>query len=342
MKKYDVVIVGAGPSGLRCAEKLADSKLSILLLEKKSIVGDKICAGGITRKSYKLMKFPDEIIEHKVDMIGLHSENYHNDKKLPEPFIYTVNRHTFGKWQLNRLKGLDVTYRNNSTVTTISDHSITINNEEEIEFKYLVGADGPNSLVRRHLKIPVEKVLATVQYIIPSKDQTARMEIYLDNRYFHSWYAWSFPHEDSISVGACCDPKYMSGKKLKENIHNWLEAENYDITEASNESYPISYDYRGFQFGNIFLAGEAAGLASGLTGEGIYQSLVSGEEIAGKILDKNYSSKDFRFILKYNRIQYKFMRFTLSIGPLRSHLADLIVLAMRNKWVNRKILNGFS
>ncbi|MEA3479944.1 MAG: NAD(P)/FAD-dependent oxidoreductase, partial [Bacteroidota bacterium] len=34
MKKFDVIIVGAGPAGLRCAEILGKSALKVLLLEK--------------------------------------------------------------------------------------------------------------------------------------------------------------------------------------------------------------------------------------------------------------------------------------------------------------------
>ena len=342
MKKYNVIIVGAGPSGLRCAEKLGTSGLSVLLLEKEPIAGDKICAGGITRKGYELLRFPDEIIEHKVNMVGMHSAHYDNDKVLPEPIMYIVNRQVFGKWQLERLKGLPVSYRNNSRVTAISDKSVTINGKEEVEYDYLVGADGPNSIVRKHLKLPIEKVLATVQYIIPVKDQQAKIDLYLNSKYFHSWYAWAFPHKDSIVVGACSDPKNMSGRKLKEKFHAWLKAEKFDISNAKYESFPISYDYRGLQFGNVFLCGEAAGIASGLTGEGIYQSLVSGEEVAGKIMNKDYTSEDFKFILKYNDIQHKFMNFSKFIGPFRILLGDLIILFMRNKYVNKKISKGFS
>jgi geranylgeranyl reductase len=134
----------------------------------------------------------------------------------------------------------------------------------------------------------------------------------------------------------------MSGKELKANFSQWLEKRGIDISNAKYESYPISYDYRGLKFGTIFLAGEAAGLASGLTGEGIYQSLVSGEEVANLILDSSYASENFKFILKYNRLQEKFMNFMLKIGPARRLLANLIILFMRNPLVNKKISKGFS
>lgn len=342
MKQYDTIIVGAGPAGLRCAEILSKSDLSVLLIEKEKVVGKKICAGGITRKGFQLLDIPKNITEHMVDQVGLHSMRYDNYKTLPEPVMATVDRQKFGQWQLDRLKGTKVEFRNNTKLTEVRKNSIIVNEDEELGFRFLVGGDGPNSKVRKHLKLPVEKVLASVQYLIPQKDVPPRIDIYLDGQHFHAWYAWLFPHTGYITVGACCNPKYMSGKELKENFHRWLEKKGFDISHAEYQSYPISYDYRGLQFGNIYLVGEAAGMASGLTGEGIYQSLVSGEEAARLILDPGYKTTILDRVLKYNNIQHSAMNLLLKAGPLRNAIQDLIILIMRNKWVNRKISKGFS
>ena len=51
--KYDVIIVGAGPAGLSCAEVLAKGGKSVLVLEKNNEVGPKICAGGLTARVEK-------------------------------------------------------------------------------------------------------------------------------------------------------------------------------------------------------------------------------------------------------------------------------------------------
>ena len=45
---YDVVIIGGGPGGLHCGQILARSGARVLILEKNKVIGQKVCAGGIT------------------------------------------------------------------------------------------------------------------------------------------------------------------------------------------------------------------------------------------------------------------------------------------------------
>ena len=60
-------------------------------------------------------------------------------------------------------------------------------------------------------------------------------------------------------------------------------------TNEPVEGATIETDYRGLAFDRgVYLVGDAAGLASGLTGEGIYSALVSGEEVAQLILQPGY------------------------------------------------------
>lgn len=181
-----------------------------------------------------------------------------------------------------------------------------------------------------------------LQYTVSTPDMDPKLEIFFDNKKFYAWYAWIFPHDKSIAVGCVADPRKIPSRKLKENFHLWLEEKGIDISNAKYDSYPISYDYRGLKFGNIFLVGEAAGMASGFTGEGIYQSLVSGKTVAEMIMNKNYSSKDFEAVIKYNAIQERIMNVLLKAGPLSNVFHELIVMILNNKYFKAKINKGFS
>jgi len=342
MQNFDVIIVGAGPSGLKCAEVLSKSDLSILILEKDTVFGDKVCGGGITRKDRAILDIPDEIIEHHINKTAVHSKKNKSQANAPAPFVFTLDRKDLGSWQREQLKNSTVKVLTGTRVTKVYKDRIIVNGTDEYSYQFLVGADGYNSIVRKFLNIPQEKHLIGIQYIVTDPDVDPRLKIYLNQKYFHAWYAWIFPHKDTFAVGCCCDPKIFPAKKLKRNFHQWLQEMDIDISNAKYESAPISYDYRGIRFGNLFLIGEAGGFASGFTGEGIYQSLVSGEAAAMMILDKDHTSEPLKKVLKYNSIQNHFMRFLVRSGPLKTLVHELIVALLNNKRFKEKINRSFS
>jgi geranylgeranyl reductase len=342
MEHYDVVIIGAGPAGLICAESLKESRLSVLLLEKDSIFGDKVCAGGLTRKDFTIYDFPDEILAHKVFKTAVHSPNRQSHAEPPEPIVFTIDRRDLGTFQRNRLDGSDIKVVTGDRVTEIKDDRVVTVSGKEYGYKFLVGADGYASIVRRYLKIPVKRKLIGIQYMAPVPGLDPKLEIFLDSKHFNAWYGWIFPHRDMISVGCCCDPRFFSSSSLKDNFHKWLEKRDIDVSKGKYESAPISYDFRGLKFGNIFLAGEAAGMASGLTGEGIFQCLVSGKQVASYILGNEDELEEMRFVRKYNRIQLRIMKFLIYAGPLRALIHELIILMLNNKRFKEKVNKGFS
>jgi geranylgeranyl reductase len=121
-----------------------------------------------------------------------------------------------------------------------------------------------------------------------------------------------------------------------------MKDRNLDPGDARLESYPIAYDYRGVKFGNIFLVGEAAGLASGLTGEGIYQSLISGQEVANMIIDPMHKAEKLDQVLKYNRILERVMAAFRWAGPFRGMLQEFLLILMNNEWLRKKINAQFA
>lgn len=342
MEQYDVVIVGGGPAGLICAEKLSKTDFSVMLLEKDSIFGDKVCAGGLTRKDLAIIDPPDQIIQHKVNNTALHSPGRFSHAETPDPIVVTVDRKDLGKWQRSLLEGTSVKVKTDSRVVEVLKDRVKLENGEELGFRHLVGADGYASIVRRFLGFPQEKKMMGIQYMVPSPGLKPKLEIFLDSKHFNAWYGWSFPHKDMVCIGCGCDPRYRSPKKMKQKFHKWLEKKGIDTSDARYQSAPISYDYRGLRFENIYLTGDAAGIGSGLTGEGIYQSLVTGIEVAEYIQGRTEESDDLKAVIRYNRIQEKIMKFLIRIGACRRIVFELIIMLMNNKRFKNRVNNGFS
>ncbi len=337
MEKYDVLIIGAGPAGLFCAEHLAGSDLRVLVVEKNDVPGEKVCAGGLTEKDLELLPVPDDLIEVRMHESVLKAPLVEMRTQHPKPVLFTVDRKRLGAWQAERVRERGIEVRTGVRVQQIEKDHVVVAGGGKIGYRYLVGADGQNSLVRRYLKLPVEKRIFTLQYRIPWHEGP-RFEIHMNGRYFHSWYGWIFPHRDELVVGTGGDARYVSPQWMKKRFHKWLEKNGLDVSGAVYESYPISYDYRGWDFDPVFLAGEAAGLASGLTGEGIYQALVSGRAVADRILKKRDTFPEIDRILRYNTIQHKFLGFLIKSGPFRNLILNSILLYLKaNKKMKKKV-----
>lgn len=336
MESCEVIIVGGGPAGLSAAKKLSESGKQVLLLEKNKTIGPKVCAGGIPSVAVKEFNLPTELLDLETKEMTFHTP-LQNKTFILGDFFYTVDRKNLGAWQLSKLKGSSISIRTSSAVTKIEKDCVVVNGSERIGYKYLVGADGANSIVRKYAGLKTENFSIAVQYVIPT-DRFKNVEIFFDHSAIKLGYVWIFPHRNYVSIGCGTEPRYYSTKKITEGFGRWLKKYHIDISRARFEAFSINYDYRGCEFGNVYLAGDAAGMAGGLTGGGIYQALVSGEEIAKKIIDPTYISKRMEKILGENEKQNKMLRFLERTRPILSIEMELFMLIIKNKWIGDKFL----
>ncbi len=317
MESFDVIIIGGGPAGLMCAETLGNSENKVLLLEKNPEIGPKVCAGGLTKKDMRILKLPQELVEHHFDRISLHVNNSSTEVRHDEDFIFTIDRKMLGQWHLSRIKRYrNIEVRTGAMVTEICKDYIVAQGKK-IDYRFLVGADGSSSSVRRFLKIRTRKTGIGVQYVIPT-DEYKELEIFFESRSFAAWYAWIFPHRGYVSVGCGCSPEELHPEVMMNNFMGWLERRDIDVSSGKLEGFVINNDYQGYRFGNLFLAGDAGGFASEMTGEGIYQALVTGEEIGRIILDPGHKPHRIDAILRTKRKHSLLMNILAKSGRFRT------------------------
>lgn len=335
MLLYDVVIVGAGPAGLSCAEVTAKNGLSTLVLERKKTIGQKVCAGGITWNG--LISKLNDISERSFAKQYIYTKLQHFTVSEDNPIIATVNRETLGQFMLCRATEAGVTIRSDCQVVSIKGQFITVLDRatghlEKIKFSNLVGADGSSSTVRKHLRIPVTDFGIGINYMIDGDFPS--MQWHLNSSLFGSGYAWIFPHHNRASIGAYADAKSVTAKFLKESLINWAKNNSIDLSTSRLTAERINFDYRGYRFGNIFLIGDAAGLASALTGEGIYPAMVSGEKIGREICKIKNPESDFQKLLK-NHKRHKTMVKIARIHPtISAVLSELVCYGLKKNFID--------
>jgi len=339
MEYFDVIIVGAGPAGLNCAKTLGGKKLKVLVLEKNKKIGTKVCAGGIGDKDKKYLKLPNKLIDFSSNEIIIHTGSKNHRIKSKKNFIYTVDREKLGQWQLKKLKKYkNIKIKTNARVSEIARNHIKVN-KKKINYKYLVGADGSSSIVKSYLEIASKKAGIAIQYLVPEKKD--KLEFFLNPK-LSSWYSWVFPHKNKTSIGTGSNPEFYSPKNMVKNFDKWIKKKKISISKSKRQIGVINYDYQGYDFNKIFLIGDAGGFASGFTGKGIYPALITGEEVAKIILNKNHKPKKIKKILRNKRKQEAILRFLMKSGKYRSFVFNTGLSLLKLPFLRRRAIKLFS
>ena len=331
----DILIIGAGPGGLACAKLLAEHGREVIILERNTKIGAKVCAGGITWDGL-IGLVPDDLIERSFCEQYVFSNYQKVVVREKNPIIATINRKTLGNWMAQQAMQAGAEIVTGSRVSAINGRTVTVKTSsgetKTYSCSHLVGADGATSMVRRSLGIPAEQMGPGINYQITGS--VKNMEWHLNSRAFGYGYGWIFPHKETVSIGAYGPAGNMSGGRLKENLIKWASAKGYNLQGEQCRAALINYDYRGYSFGSTWLVGDAAGLASGLTGEGIYPAIVSGETVGRKILDPDFTDDAITAMVRKQQQHHKVINLSAKNPAFCSLLMEMLILMLRLKFID--------
>ncbi len=308
--KFDAVVIGGGPGGLHCARLLAENGVSVLLLERNLTIGKKVCAGGITNggllrllpESLLQRSFSSQLIETRHQKAALHAER---------SIIATLDRQELGSFMASEATRAGVEIMTGARLESIEENRLIyrcLGKRYSQSFDFLVGADGSHSKVRASLGLKNRRSNMGIGLHYRVQGHFTDMLWHFDPAVFRCGYSWIFPHRDYASVGAYIGFSSVPANELKKNLDRWMLGYGIRGNRSRCEADLVNHDYRGWRFNRNFLVGDAAGLASPLTGEGMYPSVVSAEAAARTIIDSSYKAVELERMIRRHRAHAKMAR----------------------------------
>ncbi len=310
IEKFDLAIVGASLAGNYLCYLLSKTNLKIVVIEEHEEVGLPFqCAGIISQKLSKLIDLPNKLILNRVNIAKIISPSGSFIKLSGADQPYIIDRIALDRFYYDKVKNKkNISYylgekfksfkyvRHNHIKFLLIESS-----KRKIKSKFLVGCDGPLSLVAKSFGIK-NKTIPAIQIRINANFNENEAVMYFDPRW-KELFGWIVPEGNKIyRIGMACS------KNLKKNFHIFLKKLRINFTQRiDRQGGLIPYCIMNkLAFDNVLLLGDSACQVKATTGGGIIM-LLTAAKYAAICIQTCFKIKKFSksFIKKYYEIPCK-------------------------------------
>jgi len=294
--EFDLIIIGAGPGGAAAAKRAVDLGLRVAIIDKARFPRNKLCGGLISGRSRTaIVRIFGQSPPEAGFLVGRDVQFAWQDQILarftaPSPLHFTM-RLSFDDWLLQRAVAAGTRLFEGVRAKIDPDNNVVTIDGQALRYRVLIGADGVNSMVARHLfgrAFNPATIGFGLECEVPRQTRHGdTMEI--DFRAVQWGYGWVFPKPESLTIG-------IGGLQARNSDMKAAMAAYLAKHGVASEAVQIKGHF--IPFGdfrkkpgrrNILLVGDAGGFVDPLTGEGIAYALETGAlaaETAAHALDR--------------------------------------------------------
>ncbi len=288
--RYDAIVVGAGPAGCAAAFDLAARGRAVLLLDKRRFPRPKPCAGGVTIKAMRALRYPIDPVIRAVcgDFVAGNGLGPTRTLRGEHPVCAMTVRAEFDDFCLRQTIARGATFEVTRGVTgcTATAEGVRIEAGEVVhEASYVVAADGANSRMRRLVTgRALHRTGFAIEGIAP-RDPDADPLMQFDFGAVDRGYGWLFSKGDHVNIGLyTSDPARRIGRA---ELAAYAQARTGSpaLDDVMGHAIGLGGTRERCVAGRVLFAGDAAGLVDPLLGEGIHNAIVSGQA-AAQVIDR--------------------------------------------------------
>jgi len=298
-ERYDVIVVGGGPSGATAAADLAQRGQSVLLLERDFRI--KPCGGAIPPCLLQEFDIPESVLVAKINSARMVSPSEQHVDMPIGGFVGMVDREHFDPWLRSRAVRFGAELRTGvfKSISQLEDGRVRVRFQPkdddaafvDVEARAVIGADGANSAVAK-CAMPGDKAppyVVAYHEIIESPDSAefdgSRCDVWYQGRLSPDFYAWVFPHGTKTSVGVGTAHKSFDMKNAVDLLRDQLDMKGLQTLRREGAPIPLKPRKKWDNGINVVLAGDAAGVVAPASGEGIYYAMLGGRLAADSVAE---------------------------------------------------------
>lgn len=297
MRRYDAIVVGAGPAGSTAAYRLASAGASVLLLDRARFPRDKPCGGGVTARAARELPFAiDPVVEHVVTTAELRLRfGKTAERGSGGPLCYMTQRRHLDQFLAETAAGAGAEFRDGAKVTAVETNgsgATVVADGERLAARAVLGADGVNGVTARFLRLGGNKTVGVaLEGNLPYRRVDAarydgRFVLELDT--VPGGYGWVFPKRDHANFGV--GGWESEAPRLRQHLEVLCEQHGVrarDLEDVRGYRLPCRAADSCLARGTGLVLGDAAGLVDPLTGDGMFEAFLSARfasEAVGRLL----------------------------------------------------------